>query len=158
MRIVPVDTAMLAEEIGRRFALGSVSTRDLANTDRLLDLLEAHGAVKAKSAHFQNIDCVPDQGVLASATDERFWTNESFLMRSDFVDRLRRFEDRGVLAEGRTSPDEFLRCYHAEVRGRIFDIDVIMLGRTTSQLLITTHYGVVMLFEPKNGGEAERGP
>jgi hypothetical protein len=148
MDIVAVDLEELADEIARAFTFDAIGPAEVTKAGHLLETLVERGARVLKSAFVPELFAHSEASVFAAATDERFWTNTAFLMYVQVSGQPGPFYRRALLARNVTSVDDFVAYYHANVWGKVFDIDVVMLGCSTKQLLITTHYGAISLLEP----------
>lgn len=147
MSIKPVDFREFETRIFGAFQLSGFDRRYIYEGGRLLSAIRAGGGQIIAEGMRSGFRDRSDFGVLDEGTDSAFWTNPSFLMYCYATHVPGTFYDRALLVEGCPSAEEFVRYFHAHVRPVIFDVDALILGPTTQQLLIVTHYGVVALVQ-----------
>lgn len=147
MNIKPVDFRELETRIFGAFSLSGFDRRYICDGGRLLAAITAGGGRVVKVGMQSSFRDRSDLGVLDEGTDGAFWTNPSFLMYCYATHMPGTFYDRALLVEGCASAQEFVGYFHANVRRAIFDVDALIFGLMTQQLLITTHYGVAALVQ-----------
>ncbi len=147
MDIKPVDLRDLEDELFRTFLLNNFDRRYVVDGGRLLEAILASGGQILKSEGPDRDHVNYDVSVFEAGTDRAFWENPRFLMYCYVTHMPGPFYGRALLVEGCSSAEEFVRFFHANVRRAIFDVDALVLGLTTRQLLIVTHYGVVALVQ-----------